>query len=58
MGRIKLGPSEGNSGALVRWGRHLDNGLWLTSWRFRFIRHDNGARYLRFAWFQFSWGEE
>jgi len=27
---MKIGPSEGNSGAIVRWGRHLDNGIWLA----------------------------
>lgn len=27
---MKIGPSDGNSGAIVRWGRHLDNGVWLA----------------------------
>lgn len=39
-----LGPGEGNRGALIRWGRFLDNGVWLRirkyrrlwpRWRFR-----------------------
>ena len=29
---IKIGPSEGNSGALIRWGKHWDNGVWF-SWK-------------------------
>jgi len=30
MTKIKIGPDEGNSGAIVRWGRYLDNGVWLA----------------------------
>jgi len=30
--RIKTGTDEGNSGAIIRWGCHLDNGIWL-SWK-------------------------
>ncbi len=26
--KLKLGTSEGNSGAIIRWGKYLDNGLW------------------------------
>jgi hypothetical protein len=29
---MRWGPSEGNSGAIVRWGKHLDNGVWFA-WR-------------------------
>ena len=32
---IKLGPSSGNSGAVIRFGRHLDRGVWLHTWNFR-----------------------
>lgn len=31
---VKWGPNDGNSGAVVRWGERLDNGIWLTAnWR-------------------------
>jgi hypothetical protein len=53
---MKIGPSEGNSGAIIRWGKHLDNGLWLrkigkrhTNWRFR-----RGYVRLPFATFMFG----
>jgi len=32
---FKLGADKGNSGALIRWGKHLDNGIWLRLWNFR-----------------------
>ena len=32
---MKFGPDEGNSGAIIRWGKHLDNGIWITTWKFR-----------------------
>lgn len=35
IGNIKLGPGEGNSGAVIRFGRHWDKGLWFRLWRFR-----------------------
>lgn len=30
---MKFGPDDGNSGAIVRWGLHLDNGIWIA-WRY------------------------
>lgn len=33
--KIKLGPSEGNCGALIRFGRCLDKGIWIRTWNFR-----------------------
>lgn len=33
--RIKFGTDEGNSGAIVRWGKYLDNGIWFRRLRFR-----------------------
>lgn len=32
---MKIGPSSGNSGAIMRWGKSLDNGIWLRLWNFR-----------------------
>ena len=32
---IQLGPDEGNSGAIIRWGKTLDNGIWIRRWRHR-----------------------
>lgn len=32
---FKIGSDEGNSGAIIRWGRYLDNGIWIRLWRFR-----------------------
>ena len=29
---MKIGRSEGNDGAVIRWGKHLDNGMWFTQW--------------------------
>ena len=45
----KLGPDEGNSGALVRWGRCLDNGVWLCAPRWRRLRRRAGYLALPFA---------
>lgn len=42
---MRLGPDKGNNGAVIRWGQHLDNGIWLRGvhhrklwWRWRFMR--------------------
>jgi len=32
---MKIGSDEGNSGALIRFGKHLDHGIWIRRWRFR-----------------------
>jgi len=32
---MRLGPEVGNSGAIIRWGTYLDNGIWITTWKFR-----------------------
>ncbi len=32
---MRIGPDEGNSGAIIRWGKHLDKGVWLRTWRMR-----------------------
>jgi len=32
---MKTGPDEGNSGAILRWGKCLDNGIWIRGWRFK-----------------------
>jgi hypothetical protein len=31
---MKIGPDEGNM-AIIRWGKHLDNGIWIRTWKFR-----------------------
>jgi len=38
--KLKLGPSEGNSRAVIRWGKYLDHGIWIThpdlrNWQWR-----------------------
>ena len=49
--RIKFGPDEGNRTAVIRWGKHLDNGLWLgglsrhKKWLFK--RYDHGGWEIR-----------
>lgn len=32
---MKFGSGEGNGGAVVRWGKYLDNGIWIRLWKFR-----------------------
>ena len=32
---MMIGPDEGNSGAVIRWGRELDNGVWVRGWKYR-----------------------
>ena len=32
---IKIGIDEGNSGAIIRYGKYLDKGLWIRRWKFR-----------------------
>lgn len=43
--RMKIGPSSGNTRAVIRFGKYLDKGIWLThpnlrrfAWRGRLIR--------------------
>lgn len=33
--RIKLGPDNGNSGAIIRCGKYLEYGVWFRVWNFR-----------------------
>jgi len=56
---IKLGPDNGNSGALIRWGKHLDNGVWFRPWchrilwtKWNYIPH----RYLSLGVVVIQWG--
>ncbi len=57
--KIKFGTDDGNSGAVIRWGKHLDNGVWFLPFRhwrrlifrFRFMRG-----YWNFGLFHISWG--
>ena len=35
IGKYIIGSDEGNSGALLRWGKRFDNGIWFKVWRFR-----------------------
>jgi hypothetical protein len=32
---IKIGSDEGNSGAIIRWGKHWDNGIWIRRWKYK-----------------------
>lgn len=53
LDRLALGPSKGNAGAILRWGKHLDNGLWLCQLPFRFrIRRG----YIALPWLTIMWG--
>lgn len=58
--KIKLGPDQGNSGAIVRWGQHLDNGIWLTPWKHKvlWLKYKLMPRkgYLRFGPVTVMWG--
>ena len=33
--KIKFGRDEGNSGAIIRWGKYLDKGIWFRSMKNR-----------------------
>ena len=35
LNNLTIGPSNGNEGALIRWGKYLDNGIWYRSWKFK-----------------------
>jgi|GEM_PF-6897420 len=55
---MKIGPDEGNSGAIIRWGKHLDNGLWLRIWKHKklWFKWRLMKGYLDFGFFVFRWG--
>lgn len=54
---MKFGPDEGNSGAIIRWGKYWDNGIWIQyrykrlwfKWRFR-------KNYINLGFIRISWG--
>lgn len=56
--RIKYGPIEGNSGAVIRWGECLDNGIWFRGWKYRKLwkkwKYIKG-RYLSLGIVVFQW---
>jgi hypothetical protein len=33
--QIKFGNDNGNSGGIFRYGKYLDNGIWIRTWKFR-----------------------
>jgi hypothetical protein len=35
---FKFGTDNGNSGAIIRWGKYLDNGIWFHDFNFKFIK--------------------
>ena len=35
MKKLQFGKDSGNSGALIRWGRYLNNGVWYRPIKFR-----------------------
>jgi len=57
-GDMKLGTDEGNSGAIIRWGRYLDNGIWIRRWRFRnlWLQWRFRSRYISLGFVLFAWG--
>jgi len=59
--RMRIGPDDGNSGAVIRWGKHLDNGVWFRLWRHRKLWTKRSAwrylpGYLSLGIVQFRWG--
>ncbi len=54
---MKFGPNEGNSGAMIRWGKYLDNGVWITVWKFRslWLRRRFMKGYANFGIIVFRW---
>jgi len=54
---MKFGPSDGNSGAIIRWGKKLDNGIWIRRWIFHRLwtkwRFSQG--YVNFGIILFRW---
>ncbi len=61
---IVIGPRRpGNRGAVFRWGKRLDNGLWIRRpkfWlsrpRLRFLNHGDGSFYVCGMVFELRWG--
>lgn len=54
---MKLGPDGGNSGAIIRWGKYLDNGIWVRTWRFRklWFKYRFMYGYFNFGFFVIHW---
>lgn len=57
---MKFGPDKGNSGAIIRWGRKLDNGVWFAwkMWNSRnhLTRFTIRRGYVAFGLLDVSWG--
>ena len=56
---IKLGPDKGNSGAIIRWGADLDNGIWINYRRpklWLYPRWHPKAGYIRLGPLALHWG--
>jgi len=60
LNNLKLGPSEGNRGAVIRWGKHWDNGFWFTPIQYSklWLRPKFMRRYIRIGPFNFRWGNK
>lgn len=57
--QIKIGPDEGNSGAIIRWGKYLDNGVWIAwrHWNSRLVKRFRFMRgYIAISLLTISWG--
>lgn len=55
---IQVGPSEGNQGAIIRWGKFKDNGIWFIQWKFRDIyrwKFDFEGGHVRLWCFDIHW---
>ncbi len=54
----KIGSDIGNSGAIIRWGKYLDNGIWMRKWRFKKIwfKWKMKKRYTDLGIFVIQWG--
>lgn len=56
--KLKIGIDEGNRGAIIRWGKRLDNGIWFRVWRFRslWLKWKFRKNYLDFGIFCIHYG--
>lgn len=57
---IKFGPSEGNSGAIIRWGNSLDNGVWIAwkHWKYLYKQFRIRQGYIALSLLSIQWGNK
>ena len=56
--KMRFGKDKGNLGALIRWGKYLDNGIWIRTWKFRklWFKPNFRKNYLNFGFFVIQYG--